>query len=522
MRAFDPEAEAFAELTRRPFLVLDLETTYDTLASEQRVVSFAYTLINSGSYEKSNSYYNLVNPGMPISKDSTRVHGLTDADVAKAKDFAFHSNRLMTVMQTNGAIFVAQNARFDTQVLQYEFSLLGLSIPDLPVLDTMYLPSTLKYPLPGLTNKPGLAALASALGIPLTNHHNALADVEATSEILLKLLRYAASTGMTTEIDELLGKHRAGTTTSLISRTKTSKAKGEPEYQIDTTHLALHQLPLGNQPTQQEIHAWVMRASECATLLCPLLADECEAEIGNNSKLYKELSKEITQVSKPGEMGTLLGGFMRLIDPLCYPSPEIWFWRNFGTQIAGAPRCTALTSCPDCRRNEPCPIDVVHEYLGRSLMFDKNGIASEQRINNLIMKKGKGYIYKWSIYAPKIAAYVNYLCVVDAQRRNRKATADSYIAVGIGLGFDKTEPQLALLIAQNFVEGNRLPQALQSLIEVVDDANTNPIQVAVRSGIAKIEAEILRRKLPVKVRNPKFIKASRPETRVRNNPYRLK
>jgi DNA polymerase III epsilon subunit-like protein len=89
MRAFDPEAEAFAELTRRPFLVLDLETTYDTLASEQRVVSFAYTLINSGSYEKSNSYYNLVNPGMPISKDSTRVHGLTDADVARLKILRF-------------------------------------------------------------------------------------------------------------------------------------------------------------------------------------------------------------------------------------------------------------------------------------------------------------------------------------------------------------------------------------------------------------------------------------------------
>jgi hypothetical protein len=152
-------------------------------------------------------------------------------------------------------------------------------------------------------------------------------------------------------------------------------------------------------------------------------------------------------------------------------------------------------------------------------MFDKNGVASEKRISGLIMKNGKGYINNWAKQAPKIAAYVIYLCIEDAYLRNRKTTAQNYLKEAVAFGFHKIEPKIGLLVAAGSLQQNKFTRAHTVLSNVIDNQNTNTAQLAVRSSIAKVAASAARRKIPIKVRNPKYEKASRPQERTRKNPF---
>ena len=74
---------------------------------------------------------------------------------------------------------------------EYERLGQGQDLIELPVLDTMYLPRVVGHPSEDLK----LSTLLASFGLTNAKHHDVAADADATAELLLALLKVAASNG---------------------------------------------------------------------------------------------------------------------------------------------------------------------------------------------------------------------------------------------------------------------------------------------------------------------------------------
>lgn len=160
---------------RRPLVFLDLETTGVNHASDRIVELSAVKVHPDGRRE---TLTRRVNPGMPIPQASTRVHGITDADVADAPPFARIAAEVLAFI--GDADLVGFNVqRFDLPILLREVALVGLrldmsdrAVVDAQVIYHRRVPRDLA------------AAYRLYCGKELEGAHGAQADVEACLEIL--------------------------------------------------------------------------------------------------------------------------------------------------------------------------------------------------------------------------------------------------------------------------------------------------------------------------------------------------
>ena len=90
------------------YAVIDVETTGFSPLTD-RVVEMACVVIEDRAIVR--TWSTLVNPARPIPDYATRVHGITDADVAGAPSFMRAQLRLFNLC--HDAIVVAHNASFD-------------------------------------------------------------------------------------------------------------------------------------------------------------------------------------------------------------------------------------------------------------------------------------------------------------------------------------------------------------------------------------------------------------------------
>jgi len=158
------------------FAVIDFETTGFSPQHHHRVIEVGLVLVSSdGIVER--EFETVINPGRDLGP--THVHGLRGADVKDAPPFQAIADELIEHLR--GRILVAHNARFETTFLRAELGRLGITSPieDADALCTMKLAKT---HLPGAGTK--LADCCSALGIPLEDAHEALADARATASLL--------------------------------------------------------------------------------------------------------------------------------------------------------------------------------------------------------------------------------------------------------------------------------------------------------------------------------------------------
>lgn len=153
-------------------LFIDLETTGINFAKD-RIVQIGAV------YPGGEQVDILVNPGMPIPKESTEIHGITDEMVKDAPRLEELADALIDVLNRSD-YFVAYNFLFDFQMLQAELYRTKkhiLSEHDFIFLDPykihrkMY-PSTLSNVFEFYT------------GEKMQGAHNALADVLATKIVL--------------------------------------------------------------------------------------------------------------------------------------------------------------------------------------------------------------------------------------------------------------------------------------------------------------------------------------------------
>jgi len=110
-------------LAALPAVVLDLETTGLDVTRERVVQVGAVTMAGAKILEEPR-LDQLTNPGMPIPPSATRIHGISDRDVAGAPDFAAVAPALQEIM--SGRVVIGHNTAFDLAILRHEAARAGI------------------------------------------------------------------------------------------------------------------------------------------------------------------------------------------------------------------------------------------------------------------------------------------------------------------------------------------------------------------------------------------------------------
>lgn len=182
----------------RPLIFFDLETT-SAVRQTARIVSMAMRVHRPGG--RMDEWHSLVNPGIPIPAESSKVHGITDEiirigcsqcwrptevhpDAACAEwkpipTFEALAPSLFTGF--SGADFGGYNIQFDVDVMVAEFKRVKMELDrsGARLLDGHRLWSKLE--------PRSLAHAVShfLLGEKMTDAHNALADIRATERVVI-------------------------------------------------------------------------------------------------------------------------------------------------------------------------------------------------------------------------------------------------------------------------------------------------------------------------------------------------
>ncbi|MCP4392330.1 MAG: 3'-5' exonuclease, partial [Gammaproteobacteria bacterium] len=161
-------------------VAFDSETTgLDT--SQARMIQLGAVRIVHGEVDESQSFQELINPGVPIPADSQAIHGISDADVAGARKFrkvskAFDKWR-------NDSVLIGYASGFDLAMLKRERELAGLKWTPPRCLDVRFLVNLLAPNLPDFS----LDTIASWSKIEIRDRHSALGDAVATAAIFVSL-----------------------------------------------------------------------------------------------------------------------------------------------------------------------------------------------------------------------------------------------------------------------------------------------------------------------------------------------
>ena len=162
-------------------VAFDTETTgLDT--ANARIVQIGAIRLHKGKLEHKHAFQQLVNPGEPIPRSSSDIHGIFDSDVATADDFisvnqAFENWR-------DRAVLIGYASGFDLAMFKRESRLAGIEWVSPRALDIRYLVNIVAPNLPEFS----LDTIASWLGLEIKNRHSALGDAIATAEIFLALI----------------------------------------------------------------------------------------------------------------------------------------------------------------------------------------------------------------------------------------------------------------------------------------------------------------------------------------------
>lgn len=182
---------AATPLTGLRCLVLDTETT-GLKVEHARIISVGTVNIEGTEIEADGELSFLIDPGEPIPAESTKIHGLCDADVEGAGSFAEVAPSLTDAI--DGRVVVGHNIGFDLAILANEHKRAGLDWTAPPALDTGLLARALNPNLPDGS----LEAIAAWLGVEIIGRHTALGDARAAAQIYFHLVPKLSAAGVRT------------------------------------------------------------------------------------------------------------------------------------------------------------------------------------------------------------------------------------------------------------------------------------------------------------------------------------
>lgn len=155
-------------------LIFDIESTGPN-ANKDKIVQLAILVVSEDKQillKKSKKY----NPGIPITAEATKIHGITDEDVQDCDSFGDDAKKLKKIFE-NKIIVTYNGLRFDIPMLMAEFERAKVSVElsgkfiDAMKVETKLAPRDLS------------SVYKKYTGQTLDGAHDALADVMATSAI---------------------------------------------------------------------------------------------------------------------------------------------------------------------------------------------------------------------------------------------------------------------------------------------------------------------------------------------------
>jgi DNA polymerase III subunit epsilon len=162
----------------RPIAFFDLETTGTSVKTDRIIEICIIKILQTGQSEK---FLERINPGMPIHKDASLVHGIYDKDVSDKPMFKELAQKIHDFLL--GSDIGGYNIRnFDLPLIANEFERVGIKSPfdsSTKILDPMRI-------FHKMEKRDLSAAYKLYCNKELSNAHGAEADIEATIEILNK------------------------------------------------------------------------------------------------------------------------------------------------------------------------------------------------------------------------------------------------------------------------------------------------------------------------------------------------
>jgi DNA polymerase-3 subunit epsilon len=163
-------------------VLFDTETTgLDPMAGDRVIEVAALELVNA--LPTGRHFHRLIDPGRPIPEEATRIHGISNADVAGKPVFGDIAAELLEFF--GDGPLVAHNAPFDFAFLNAELSRLAL-----PPLDSARMVDTLllaKVRFPGMPNSLDALCRRFAIDLSARTTHNALLDCRLLAQVYVEL-----------------------------------------------------------------------------------------------------------------------------------------------------------------------------------------------------------------------------------------------------------------------------------------------------------------------------------------------
>ena len=173
------------DLKNTEFVIFDVETTGLSPVNGDRIVEIAALKIKNLS--PVTKFHSLIDPEREISAGAFAINGITREMITGAPKAGEVLPHFLTYIET--AVVVAYNAKFDEGFLSYELSLLNQKLAEnIIIIDALKMARVL---LPYL-NRYSLWYVAKSLGIEDEQSHRAMADVQMTWQVFLKLLEIAS------------------------------------------------------------------------------------------------------------------------------------------------------------------------------------------------------------------------------------------------------------------------------------------------------------------------------------------
>ena len=171
------------EVARLKIVAIDTETTGRD-PSVDRIIEVGAVVWDGTNVAERFSW--LVNPGCPIPKETTDVHGITDADVAGKPAFSEILPELLAVLA--GRVPLAYNAEFDKRFLMAEYNRCSVvearPVPAFRRNIEWIDPLVWVREVQKDEKSKALGEVCQRLSIPLTNAHRASHDAEAALLVL--------------------------------------------------------------------------------------------------------------------------------------------------------------------------------------------------------------------------------------------------------------------------------------------------------------------------------------------------
>jgi DNA polymerase-3 subunit epsilon/CBS domain-containing protein len=212
-------------------VVIDIETT-GLDPRNARAIELAAVRLAGGKLE-ADAFRRLIDPGEPIPRSATDIHGIDDAAVRGAPRFAQAWPELAAAL--GDAILIGHTVGFDLAVLKRECARANLAWAPPPALDTRLLAEIAEPELADYSPE----SLAAWLGLEIKERHSALGDARAAGEIFQALVPKLRGRGIRTLAEAMRAcrsltrvleqHHRAG-----WSETGTPDAAAEQGARIDS------------------------------------------------------------------------------------------------------------------------------------------------------------------------------------------------------------------------------------------------------------------------------------------------